>query len=446
MEKRLLGAIGVAVALALIIGLTPASADKCVIPGSEADIYNPGQKAIIAWNGTYEELILSTDLYSSRRGVVFELIPLPSMPEVEKGSYDSFKAVQEIIMRRAAKGLSAPRKESEGLTVVFHEKIGAHDITVVKASDAGELLEFVSDQAASLGVNLRINERVEEIFEDYLARGFGYWVLDVIEVGDKVRSVEPIIYRFRSDELYYPLKVSKAAEGETQITLYLITRNPVREDALPRGFRIAGYAGSRKPLSYPISREELRAVDQAIAGMFDGGAWFTAAIYRGALQDLREDLEIGERWGESCRLIEVEVKKGIYGVGEPVRIRVNFIHLLPGCFEVMMLHHHEIRLEVIGEDGALLREWRWKTSGDFSKTVSWTPETAGSYRIRASSWFNGKVPEVQAEELIEVRGEGRDEQGDAATSLILSSLAFGGAFTALGVAIGYLAASKLGRC
>ncbi|HDD42467.1 MAG TPA: DUF2330 domain-containing protein, partial [Nitrososphaeria archaeon] len=432
-------------ALALIIGLTPASADKCVIPGSEADIYNPGQKAIIAWNGTYEELILSTDLYSSRRGVVFELMPLPSMPEVEKGSYDSFKAVQEIIMRRAVKGLPAPGKESEGLEIVFHEKIGAHDITVVKASDAGELLKFVSNRAESLGISIKAGEKVEEIFEDYLARGFGYWVLDVVEVGDKVRSVEPIVYRFRSDELYYPLKVSRAAEGETQITLYLIARSSIREDLLPQGFRIASYAGSKKPLSYSISGEELEAVDPKIARMFDGGAWFTAVIYRGSLEGLREDLEIGKSQDKGCRLIEVEVEKGVYGVGEPVRIRVNFIHLLPGCFEVMVLHHHEIRLEVISEDGALLREWRWKTSGDLSRTVSWTPEEEGSYRIIASSWFDGRVLEVQAEEVIEVRGEGRDEHGDAAASLILSSLAFGGAFTALGVAIGYLVASKLER-
>ena len=444
MNERLLGAIAFAIMLALILGLTPAAADKCVIPGSEADIYNPGQKAIIAWNGTHEELILSTDLYSSKGGAVFELIPLPSMPEVEKGSYDSFRAVQAIILRHAPKGLLAPGKGYEGLEIVFHEKIGAHDITVVKASDAGELLEFISDRAASLGVNLRINERIRELFEDYLARGFGYWVLDVVEVGDKVRSIEPIVYRFRSEALYYPLKVSRAAKGETRITLYLITRNPVREDALPQGFKIAGYMRSQKPLSYPISRNDLKAVDSGIAEMFEGGAWFTAIIYQGSLEDLRGDLEIGKSWDKSCRLIGVEVEKGVYKVGEPVRIRVNFIHLLPGCFEVMMLHHHEIRLEVIGEDG-VLREWRWKTTGDFSKTVSWTPEKAGSYKIRASSWFNGKILEVQAEKIIEVRGGEHGDREDLLASLILSGLAFGGAFAALGVAIGYLAASKLKR-
>ena len=213
---------------------------------------------------------------------------------------------------------------------------------------------------------------------------------------------------------------------------------------LPQGFKIAGYMRSQKPLSYPISRNDLKAVDSEIAEMFEGGAWFTAIIYQGNLEDLREDLEIGRSWDKSCRLIGVEVEKGVYKVGEPVRIRVNFIHLLPGCFEVMMLHHHEIRLEVIGEDG-VLREWRWKTAGDFSKTVSWTPEEEGSYRIRASSWFNGRILEVQAEKLIEVRGGEHGDREDLLASLILSGLAFGGAFTALGVAIGYLAASKLKR-
>jgi len=48
-------------------------------------VCEPGQKAIIAWNGTTEILILSTDIFASSVAKVLEILPLPSNPtEVER--------------------------------------------------------------------------------------------------------------------------------------------------------------------------------------------------------------------------------------------------------------------------------------------------------------------------------------------------------------------------
>ena len=46
-----------------------------------------------------------------------------------------------------------------GVEVVFHEKIGAHDITVVRATDAVELVDWIDDFLQVNGVNETVSFR-----------------------------------------------------------------------------------------------------------------------------------------------------------------------------------------------------------------------------------------------------------------------------------------------
>jgi len=53
--KFILMALLMTILSMIMVGcVSSVAADRCVIPGSEADIYNPGQKVIVAWNGTVE--------------------------------------------------------------------------------------------------------------------------------------------------------------------------------------------------------------------------------------------------------------------------------------------------------------------------------------------------------------------------------------------------------
>jgi hypothetical protein len=68
-----------------------AFADRGMIPiKSDVSVYEPGQKAIIAWNKGKEILILSTDVRASGETKVLEVMPLPSVPKIEKGDLKSF--------------------------------------------------------------------------------------------------------------------------------------------------------------------------------------------------------------------------------------------------------------------------------------------------------------------------------------------------------------------
>jgi len=60
-----------------------ASADRGMVAiRPTAVVYEPGQKAIVSWNGSTEALLLATDVYASEDTMVFEILPLPSKPDV----------------------------------------------------------------------------------------------------------------------------------------------------------------------------------------------------------------------------------------------------------------------------------------------------------------------------------------------------------------------------
>jgi len=116
-------ALAIALIMSLLFLLAPLGhADRCILPVTDADVYGPGQKAIVAWNGQVERLILSTDLYATMDTRVLEILPLPSEPSVDEGTFESFQAVQQLMMNNLAR-VSVPEKEPQGLEMVFHERI-----------------------------------------------------------------------------------------------------------------------------------------------------------------------------------------------------------------------------------------------------------------------------------------------------------------------------------
>ena len=66
-------------ALFCLASVPLARADGGMIPWPpQVSLREAGQKAIIAWNGTEEALILSTDVRSSESATVLQFVPLPS--------------------------------------------------------------------------------------------------------------------------------------------------------------------------------------------------------------------------------------------------------------------------------------------------------------------------------------------------------------------------------
>ncbi|MFQ5870055.1 MAG: DUF2330 domain-containing protein [Candidatus Zixiibacteriota bacterium] len=207
-------------------------ADRGLIPyNPNVQVFNPTQRAMIAWNGEEEILLLSTDLRASEATEVLEVIPLPSEPTAKKGDVEVFRKATALINRKLAerhryKG-TIPLPTDEGPPageVTFHEKIGAHDISVTHVLDKSRFIKWVEEYLRSAGVeNPTIPEGTKSVVGEYLDEGFSWFVFDVVSLDEIPKTGEAIQYRFACESLYYPLKISRTAEGDTSVELLVLT-------------------------------------------------------------------------------------------------------------------------------------------------------------------------------------------------------------------------------
>jgi len=273
-------------------------ADRGMIPiEPEVSVYEPGQKAILAWNGHEEIMILSTDVTSSQETLVLEILPLPSKPTVEAASFQSFEEIQRLIWNEGLNLFmygSESKARSGSVEVVFHEEIGAHNITVVKASDTSELGNWMANFLENSGVDDTVSlGSFESVVEDYMNRGFRYYALDLITVSSEERSVDPILYKFNSDFLYYPLVITSPVGGDTEITLFVLTEDKIVKNYSP--FRKVGYRlpkGGWTPIETVLSKGDLSKIDLRIGEIFQYKAWLTVLKYDGKVNWLNRDLMI----------------------------------------------------------------------------------------------------------------------------------------------------------
>lgn len=203
-----------------------------------------GQRAIIGWDGRTEVLCLGTDVSSSRKAIVIEFLPLPSQPKVVLGNRGSFQAVEKVLARRgvrfykkkvrSAKGDLGGTDGGEAFRITFHQRLGAHDVTVVKVNRPDEFVDWIQEKAKALaGSQTSLPEGIRKLIAKYLNEyRCPYFVFDVIEVTPDPRSIQPIIYEFESLLLFYPLEISSTFHGQTSINLIVFSADQINPDPL----------------------------------------------------------------------------------------------------------------------------------------------------------------------------------------------------------------------
>jgi len=296
--KRIVFLILVCVLVTIL--LQPVKADRGLIPvTSSVSIYEPGQKAILAWNGQEEIMILSTDVSSTSETLLLEILPLPSQPVVEAASFHSFEEIQRHIWNEGVNLYyfgDARNAASGSVQLVFHDQIGAHNITVVSALDTSELVNWINGFLIGSGVNKQLSlGEFESTVLGYMQRGFRYYCLDIITVSPTKKSVDPLLYRFNSSFLYYPLLITSPVGGDTDITLFLLTENKVAQGYSPM---LKAYyrpsQGSWQHIEFVLSKGELARIDLRVGELFQDQAWLTVLTYSGYVSAFDEDLMLTE--------------------------------------------------------------------------------------------------------------------------------------------------------
>ncbi len=225
---------GIGVLLAMVMAMAfPATADmgRIHVSTEGVQVSEDAQKAIILHNGEEEVLILGTDLRATGSTGMVRFIPFPAEPAVSLAPEGAFDRAAAMIRKYGlvfqtwvhSKG-GVTSASAEAVELRFNRRLGAHDLTLIKVNEAAAFRQWVNDYFRQKGLPAKASYPAEEaVVTDYLRRGISYFVVDYVEVGREPRSVEPVLYRFRSRELYYPLKTSNTFGGEGAIELITIT-------------------------------------------------------------------------------------------------------------------------------------------------------------------------------------------------------------------------------
>lgn len=284
--------------ISILLIPSPVHANKgsMIIGPRNVHLEEAGQNAIVAWNGNEEIIILSTDMRSSKSTLVLELIPLPSNPtKVEEGSSESFTKLVEIINRKVremrTKTLTKKAK-ALGVEITFHKKVGAHDVTVVKVSDLDYFINWVKDFLTSKEFEyVEFPSNFKTTISNYLNRNINHFVFDVIETNESLQTINPLIYRFKSNYLYYPLEITATSDvgwSSSRVNIFLITKGIIN----PTVVRNAGLYPRIGFNEYNIrlTRAELKEISPELEDLFKSDAFVMNAQYFGPLNTLKKDL------------------------------------------------------------------------------------------------------------------------------------------------------------
>lgn len=194
-----------------------------IAPNGPADLREPSQKALILHNGREEVLILGTDIRVEPVRPVIRFIPFPSEPTVFLAPENAFRDLNAIVKKKdlqmamQTKGLPGTRTATE---MLFNKRLGVHDITAVRLSGREEFREWLKKFLVKNGFPSEgLTVKTAAVAEDYIKRGFNYFVFDIVRPAPGTNSTDPVCYRFKSRQLYYPLKTSSLFRGNGVIQL-----------------------------------------------------------------------------------------------------------------------------------------------------------------------------------------------------------------------------------
>ena len=242
-------------------------ADRGSIPfRSDIKIFEPTQRAMIAWNGTEEILLLTTDMKASDSTEVLEVLPLPNEPAIKKGDIETFRKATDLINEKIRLQNVLISKRNGGKErviepageITFHEKIGAHDISVAHVLNKDGFVKWVEKYLDSLGVkNPEIPEGLKKVVDEYLEETFTWFVFDVVSLDNEIKTNDAIQYRFKTDFLFYPVKIMNTEEGYTSMELLVLTPELLRH--FP-GIPLEKIELPHQPIS--ITSSELRLLNE----------------------------------------------------------------------------------------------------------------------------------------------------------------------------------------
>ena len=251
----------VATLLVVIAAPIGVRADGCfTVPkfvwNKHKDINEPTQKAIIVYDNGHEDLLLQVK-YEGPAEEFGWLVPVPTLPKVERGSMECFYELSKITQRylqqsrhgteyAAVKG-GIGTDEEPPVKVIELKTVGAYEVAILSARDAGSLTQWLDAHQFAYPVEK------SDVIEGYLKRKW-YFIAARIRLGkgDKFEIVtgspksgetrqadtqqklasgelHPLLISFETDKCVYPLKISSINGRPSEVQIITLSSQALME-------------------------------------------------------------------------------------------------------------------------------------------------------------------------------------------------------------------------
>jgi hypothetical protein len=285
----------------LLVFCRPALCDRGIIPAflinpnqstnevnsnTPVKYFEPNQNALIACDGVEEILYLTTDLSADRPSKVLEVLPLPSEPKVTKGDFKTLRSAVEVLNSKVqslsyggtsggfgGKGFHPSAVEPPAAVIVTREHLGVHEISVVKVLNPAKFVAWTEENLKKLGsTSPSVPEWMKEKIQKYTDSGFNWFAFDVVELQPKLKSIEPIRYRFATKHLFYPLQITKVS-GPSAVKLIVMSTRPIKAINPIDGAKII-----RSTKAFPLHKEDLEKIDTEMSKLVDKSPSFDRPV------------------------------------------------------------------------------------------------------------------------------------------------------------------------
>lgn len=215
--------LAIFVILTLLIPIA-SKADGGIMPRPGYWISETDQKAVIVFENNTETLILSTTFQGNAKDFSW-IIPTPAQPQVDKGAYGIFEALQDLtnVYESRSFDYSTPlgvgaMPEKATVNVIEQKKIDVYDITVLEANDKEALYTWLKDN----GYNYP--EYGKTVLDDYIRNS---WFFTAVKINAEdlalaenrlnTGTITPLKLTFASDKIVYPLKISSITMNDPNV-------------------------------------------------------------------------------------------------------------------------------------------------------------------------------------------------------------------------------------
>lgn len=257
----------VSAVLGMLFTLAPiaAHADGLFVPAPDVWVHETNQEAVVFFEDGREDLIVSSGFKGDATNFAW-IIPTPSQPTVERGSWELFSGLREITQNGVTdlrlggvqQGFSASDYITESeVQEIERQSIAYYDVAVLEARTTDGLMQWFADNGFTYPEDQRY------ILDDYINAG---WYFTAVKLNTDALSLQtaqaiktgstiPLHLSFAAERMVFPLQLSQVTaeydSGEKRypapksvgITLYVIADHKQSLPDFTQGY--AGYISAK---------------------------------------------------------------------------------------------------------------------------------------------------------------------------------------------------------